>query len=47
MALDSPFIVATSMNSVPLPPDHGYPSRLVAPGLVGARHVKWLSQINM
>mmetsp|Transcript_6570 Transcript_6570/g.13260 ORF Transcript_6570/g.13260 Transcript_6570/m.13260 type:complete len:224 (+) Transcript_6570:1657-2328(+) len=33
------------MNGKPLPADHGYPLRAVAPGIVGARNVKWLGKI--
>ena len=28
-----------------IPPDHGYPVRVVAPGITGARSVKWLARI--
>jgi DMSO/TMAO reductase YedYZ molybdopterin-dependent catalytic subunit len=38
-------IVAFEMNGKRLPPDHGFPIRLVCPGMAGARCVKWLKKI--
>ncbi|KAK3293119.1 uncharacterized protein B0H64DRAFT_206199 [Chaetomium fimeti] len=38
-------LLATHMNDLPLPPDHGYPVRLMVPGHVGGRCVKWLRRI--
>lgn len=38
-------ILAYEMNDVNLPPDHGYPIRLMIPGWVGGRCVKWLARI--
>lgn len=37
--------LATGMNAVPLPPDHGYPIRLVVPGWYGCTCIKWVQQI--
>lgn len=38
-------IVAYEMNDVKLPPDHGFPCRIIIPGFVGGRSVKWLARI--
>ncbi|XP_030756918.1 probable sulfite oxidase, mitochondrial isoform X2 [Sitophilus oryzae] len=38
-------ILAYEMNGVPIPRDHGYPVRVIVPGIVGARNVKWLGKI--
>ncbi|RUP47261.1 nitrate reductase [Jimgerdemannia flammicorona] len=38
-------IVAYKMNGQLLTPDHGYPVRIIIPGVIGGRMVKWLAQI--
>ncbi|EDO45092.1 predicted protein [Nematostella vectensis] len=38
-------ILAYEMNGKDIPRDHGYPVRAVAPGIVGARNVKWVSKV--
>lgn len=35
-------LLAYEMNGAALTPDHGFPLRVVVPGVVGARSVKWL-----
>jgi DMSO/TMAO reductase YedYZ molybdopterin-dependent catalytic subunit len=45
-ALDD-VLVAYEMNGEPLPPDHGFPARLVVPGWVGIASIKWLGRIEV
>ncbi|KAF1885734.1 hypothetical protein Lal_00002633 [Lupinus albus] len=40
-------VLAYEMNGEPLTRDHGYPLRVVVPGVIGARSVKWLEAINI
>lgn len=40
-------LLAYSMNDSPLPRDHGFPLRVIVPGHVAARSVKWLNQITV
>ncbi|XP_066114555.1 sulfite oxidase, mitochondrial [Saccopteryx bilineata] len=40
-------LLAYEMNGQPLPRDHGFPVRVVVPGVVGARHVKWLGKVSV
>ncbi len=43
---ESEAILAYEINGVPLPPQHGFPLRLVVPGWYGMTSVKWLSRIS-
>mmetsp|Transcript_19730 Transcript_19730/g.50088 ORF Transcript_19730/g.50088 Transcript_19730/m.50088 type:complete len:564 (+) Transcript_19730:209-1900(+) len=38
-------LLVYKMNGEPLPLDHGFPLRVLVPGTVGARSVKWLSKV--
>lgn len=40
-------LLADRMNGEPLPPTHGAPLRVVVPGWIGARSVKWLSHVEL
>jgi len=40
-------LLAWAMNGAPLPPVHGAPLRVVVPGYIGARSVKWLERIEV
>lgn len=46
-AMDMDTIIALEMNGQPLPPDHGFPARMIVPGWVGAYSVKWLREIEV
>ncbi|MGH2762035.1 MAG: sulfite oxidase [Thermoleophilaceae bacterium] len=40
-------LLAYEMNGAPLPPQHGFPLRLVVPGWYGMTNVKWLAGITL
>ncbi|XP_073159307.1 sulfite oxidase [Henckelia pumila] len=40
-------LLAYEMNGEALNRDHGYPLRVIVPGVIGARSVKWLDCINI
>ncbi|PRH75831.1 sulfite oxidase, partial [Streptomyces solincola] len=40
-------LLAYEMNGEELPPDHGFPVRLVVPGWIGVSSVKWLGDIEV
>lgn len=46
-ALDGDVLLAYEMNGAPLPPQHGFPLRLVVPGWFGMASVKWLARIEV
>src|SRR5207248_401375 len=39
-------LLAYDLNGAPLPPQHGFPLRLVVPGWYGMTNVKWLDRIT-
>jgi sulfane dehydrogenase subunit SoxC len=46
-ALTDDVLLAYGMNGGPLPPQHGFPLRLVVPGWYGMGNVKWLTRITV
>jgi DMSO/TMAO reductase YedYZ molybdopterin-dependent catalytic subunit len=46
-ALADDVLLAYACNGVPLPPQHGFPLRLLVPGWYGMTSVKWLRRITV
>jgi DMSO/TMAO reductase YedYZ molybdopterin-dependent catalytic subunit len=46
-ALNRHNLLCYEMNGKPLPPEHGAPVRLIAPGWYGVANVKWLTRIEV
>jgi sulfane dehydrogenase subunit SoxC len=46
-ALREEVLLAYAVNGQPLPPQHGFPLRVVVPGWYGMTHVKWLQAITV
>ena len=40
-------LIAHGMNGETLPSGHGYPARIIVPGVYGMKHVQWLSEIEV
>ena len=45
--MEQDVLLATKMNGVPLPPDHGFPARVIVPGIYGMKNVKWLTGLEL
>src|SRR5215204_3297079 len=45
-AMGDDALLAYELNGAPLPPQHGFPLRLVIAGWYGMAHVKWLASIT-
>ena len=46
-AMSDENLLCYEMNDGPLPPEHGFPVRLIAPGWYGVANVKWLDRIEV
>jgi DMSO/TMAO reductase YedYZ molybdopterin-dependent catalytic subunit len=46
-ALAEDVLVVYGLNGELLPPDHGYPARLLVPGWIGIANIKWLGRIEV
>jgi sulfite oxidase len=46
-ALSPEVLIAWAMNREALPPEHGFPLRVVVPGFAGVRSPKWLARITV
>src|SRR5207248_10425126 len=46
-ALDPDVMLVWEMGGAPLTHEHGYPARLIVPGIYGMKHVKWLTSIEL
>ena len=46
-AMHEDMLIAYEMNGEPLPPDHGYPARLLNPGKYGQKCPKWIASVQL
>lgn len=46
-ALEPTTLMALYMNGVALPQEHGFPARMLVPGIYGMKHCKWLNRIEV
>jgi len=46
-AMDPTTLLAYEMNGAPLPRIHGFPLRMIVPGLYGEKNPKWLTEIEL
>lgn len=45
-AMEDDVILAYELNGETLPDEHGFPLRLIVPGIYGMKHVKWINRIE-
>ncbi len=46
-ALEPTTLLAVRINGVTLPQEHGFPVRMLVPGIYGMKHCKWLTRIEV
>lgn len=46
-ALAADTLLVYAMNGAPLPPDHGFPVRVLTPGWIGVANIKWVGHIEV
>ncbi len=46
-ALEPTTLIAVRMNGTTLPKGHGFPARMLVPGIYGMKHCKWLNHIQV
>lgn len=46
-ALEPTTLLVHEMNGVPLPPEHGFPARMVIPNIYGMKNAKWVTEIRL
>ena len=46
-AMAGDVLIAHKMNGVPLPQGHGFPARMIVPGVYGMKSVQWLTEIEV
>src|SRR5712692_8159253 len=46
-AMRNEVLLVTKMNGVPLPEEHGFPARVIIPGIYGMKNVKWLTELEL
>ncbi|MEW6046697.1 MAG: sulfite oxidase [Bacillota bacterium] len=46
-ALEEDTLLVYAMNGQPLPPDHGFPVRVLTPGWIGVANIKWVGRIEV
>jgi DMSO/TMAO reductase YedYZ molybdopterin-dependent catalytic subunit len=46
-ALDPMTLLVYLINGQPLPQEHGFPARMIVPGIYGMKHCKWITEIEI